>query len=308
MAKGRLNKLLGTLREGRPQSLPVLPKRLTANFWSMAPWKTDQQDLDMPGSEDGEQHEATPRLTLDLSLGADFVCEIPEADEAFQAGDEVQTGHDHEVGRRINTKEPVSAIPMPSSSAQGKRKRSSESAHHGLEDKPSAPPDISRKASTKKTLEISSWVNDQPETLDPSGNDAEQAPEFPPSRSNSGDLSVPANTFGVAKEGEQLMGFIQPRSSFPKPSHFPRPLHARAASQDPKTRGTHSLSYGSYRSLDEFQRANREQSFENHNTIGSPPCHVGEHLSPSTLALMRSETPQLSPLWTSPLCLGETRR
>ena len=178
MTKGRFTKLLGALREGRPQSLPVLPKRLTANFWSMTPWKTDQQDLDMPPSDDGEPHETIPRLSLDLPLGADFVCEIPEAGEVFQPGDVVETGHGHEAGRCINTKNPASTIPMPSSSAQGKRKRSSENAHHGLEDGTSAPPDISRKASTKKTLEIIRWVNGQPETPDLSGNDADQEPEL----------------------------------------------------------------------------------------------------------------------------------
>ena len=256
MAKGRFSKLFGTLREGRPQSPPVLPKRLTTNLWPMTPWKTDQQDSGMPLSEDGEPHEAIPRLSLDLPLGADFVCEIPEAGETFETGNDLETGHDHEASHRINTKEPASAIPVSSFSAQGKRKRSSEGAHHELEDKTSAPPDISRKPSTKKTLEIMSWVHDQPEPLHLSGHDAEQPPEFPPSRFNSGDLSVPANTFGVAKEGEQAIGLIPSRSSFPKPSHPPRPLYSRAASQDPKARGIHSLSNGSYKSLNESQRAN----------------------------------------------------
>ncbi len=158
----------------------------------------------MPPSDDGEPDESIPRLSLDLTLDAGFVCEIPEF------------------------------------------------------------------------------------------GDAEQTSEPPPAYSNSGDLSVPADTCDVTKEGEQPMGFIQSRSFLPEPSHLPRPLRARAGSQDPKARGMHDMSCGSYRAVIKPQRANLERFCENRNTISSPPHHVEEHLSPNTLALMRSETPQPS--------------
>ena len=286
----------------------------------------------MPQSEDAvheEPHEVNPRFTLD----PDFVCTTPNADENAEAGDDVETDHDHDAGCRIDVKEPVETeapaavegnqgTKIPSWHAEpakklgemyglefklserypteghvlcvekpirmrvrrgchlcttsfglgkecpkckhprckqcprlpGKRTGSvpscsaQESARHGLEDKTSAPPDISRKPSTKKAQEIINWVNQQPETSHLSGHDAEQAPEFPPSRSDSGDLSAPGDTFGVAKEGElPSMEFRQSWSSSPRRFHLPRPPHVRAASQDPKTRGMHSPSYASCR-------------------------------------------------------------
>ena len=237
MAKSRrLTRLWPTLQE----DLSVLSKDLAASFRSTITRKTNKHDLEVPQSEDAvhkEPHEANPRFTLD----ADIVCKTPEA------GDDIETGDDYEAGSRINTKELASAISVPSSSAQEKRKRSGEhddsapeSARHGLEDKTSAPSDISRKSSTKKTQEIINWVIQQPETSHLSGHDAEQAPEFPPSRSDSGDLGVPEDRFDVAKGGEpQPVEFIQSSSwsSSPKRFHPPRPPHARASPQYPKTRG-----------------------------------------------------------------------
>ena len=398
MAKSRrLTKLWGTLREGRPQSLPVHLKRFTANFRSIIiSRKTILPDLNMPLDLRTELHEADPRFTSD----ARFVCTTPNAD------DDVKTDDDHELeaGCRIDVKEPVEAeapaaveggqgikIPrwdaepakklgemyglgskpserhpteghdvlcvekpirmrvrrechlcttsfgqgkecpkcqhprckqcprLPSSSAQEKRKRpgehddsAQESARHGLdslEDQTSAPPDISRKSSTKKAQEIISWVNQQPETSHLSGHDAEQAPEFPPSRSDSGDLSAPGDTFGVAKEGEPpSMEFGQSWSSSARRFHLPRPPHVRVASQDPKTRGMHSPSYASCRPWSGPWRANLEQCFENRSRISSPRCHAGEHLSPNTVAFTHSQFRQPRPFPTSSLYRGETRR
>ncbi len=196
----------------RPQSLPGFSKRLTANFWPIKPRKTDHNDLDMPQSEAEEPHEAHPQPTLD----ADYVWTTPNADEDAEAGDDVDTDHDHDAEEAAQS--------VPSSSTQEKH----DSVRGGAR-----PPNISRKPSTKKDEEILDWMDRQPKTLHLSSHDADQAPEFPPSRSDSGDIS------NAGKEREpQPIEFAQSSPPSPlNPFHLPRLRRARAASQDPKTRG-----------------------------------------------------------------------
>jgi hypothetical protein len=181
-------------------------------------------------------------------LDANFVCPTPKDDEDAGAGDDVNTDHDHEAACRIDAKEPARSVPSLLTQEQWKRSAEHDdsargSSHHGLEDKTSIPPNISRRPSTKKDEEILYWMDGQPETLHLSGHDAERAPEFPPSRSDSSDINAPGDTFDVAKEREpQPVEFTQllPTQllpSSPKPLHPPRLHHARTASQDPNTRG-----------------------------------------------------------------------
>lgn len=244
----RLSRAWRTLRVRRPQSLPALSKRLSASFRSIITRTTNQHDLNMPRSEDAVYevtHEANPRPASDEGI----ICKTPETAEAFEVGYDVETGDGHERGRCTDAKEAAGAISAPSSSAQEKRKRSGEhddstpeSARHALEDITSAPSEISRKPSTKKEQEIINWVNQQPGTPHLSGHDAEQAPEFPPSRSNSGGLGEPGDRFDsdmTEEEKPQPTEFIHSRSSSPRRFHFSRPPHTRIASLDPKTRGIH---------------------------------------------------------------------